>query len=171
MSHDPGSMSAGFSDPAAGTRRLLILGCSKAKTMDDGLIPAWQRYDGPAFRVLRRYLRQRQDPALSILVLSAEYGIVAADSRIPYYDRQMTPTRAGEIRHQVSATLSHLLNGSDFLPEQSKHVLVVLGREYLGALTDYTGNGSDWLINRRVLGRPGERLAQLKAWLNAESPT
>jgi hypothetical protein len=151
-------------------RRLLILGCSKAKTAHEGLVPAIERYDGPAFRVLRRYLRERHDPALRILVLSAEYGIIAADAQIPRYDRRMTLARARELQCRVSATLSRLLHESDMLPDDPHHVFVVLGKAYREAVSDYVGEGGHWLSDRCVSGPPGQRLAQLKTWLNAESP-
>jgi hypothetical protein len=41
---------------------MLILACSRRKRPDEGLLPAIERYDGPAFRVLRRFLREM--PAL-----------------------------------------------------------------------------------------------------------
>ena len=34
--------------------RLLIVACSRAKRPDAGSLPAIDRYDGPAFRLLRR---------------------------------------------------------------------------------------------------------------------
>lgn len=157
--------------PSPPPRRLLILGCSKAKTTHDGLIPAIDRYDGPAFRVLRRYLRERPDPALAVYVLSAEFGLIAADAPIPHYERLMTPARARELSRQVLDTLMHLLNDSDALLDDPKHILFVLGKNYRDALNDYIGTTSDCLLARCVAGRPGQRLAQLKSWLNAESPT
>jgi hypothetical protein len=151
--------------------RLLILGCSKAKTKHDELVPAIQRYDGPPFRVLRRYLRLRYDPVLRVYILSAEYGIIPTDALIPDYDRRMTPARSKQIRRHVLDTLTHLLNGSDILPHDPKHVLVVLGKVYRDVLTGYAGNGSEWLLNRCVSGRPGQRLTQLKTWLYVGSQT
>jgi hypothetical protein len=44
------------------TRRMLILACSRRKRPDEGLLPAIERYDGPAFRMVRRFLREM--PAL-----------------------------------------------------------------------------------------------------------
>ena len=42
--------------------RMLILACSRRKRPDEGLLPAIERYDGPALRVVRRFLREM--PAL-----------------------------------------------------------------------------------------------------------
>jgi hypothetical protein len=54
---------------AARTGRMLILACSRRKRPDEGLLPAIERYDGPAFRVLRRFLRKsrRSAPQPSLL--------------------------------------------------------------------------------------------------------
>lgn len=54
--------------------RLLILSCSRRKRLDTDLLPAIERYDGPAFRVLRRFLRERPFEAPDVLILSAEHG-------------------------------------------------------------------------------------------------
>ena len=57
---------------------MLILACSRRKRPDDGLLPAIERYDGPAFRVLRRYLRERPAGAPDVFILSAEHGLIGA---------------------------------------------------------------------------------------------
>jgi hypothetical protein len=41
---------------------MLILACSRRKRPDEGLLPAIEPYDGPAFRMVRRFLREM--PAL-----------------------------------------------------------------------------------------------------------
>jgi len=41
-----------------GGQRLLILSCSQRKRPDPSLLPAIERYNGPPFQVLRRYLRE-----------------------------------------------------------------------------------------------------------------
>ena len=63
----------------ARTGRMLILACSRRKRLDEGLLPAIDRYDGPAFRVLRRFLRERPAGAPDVLILSAKHGLIAHD--------------------------------------------------------------------------------------------
>ena len=43
-------------------KRLLILGCADRKRDSGGLLPALDRYDGPAYRVIRTFLREYQWP-------------------------------------------------------------------------------------------------------------
>src|SRR2546430_68654 len=93
----------------AGTSRLLLLSCSQRKLGTPGKILALQRYDGPAFRVVRRYLRESEDPALHICVLSAEHGLIASGERIADYDRKMDAERAAELRESSLATLEAIL--------------------------------------------------------------
>ncbi|HEU5327473.1 MAG TPA: hypothetical protein VFU78_05220, partial [Thermomicrobiales bacterium] len=63
--------------PRAQPADLLIIACSRRKRPAPGYLPAIERYDGPVFRVLRRYLRERGDAGLTIRILSAEYGLIA----------------------------------------------------------------------------------------------
>ena len=88
--------------------RLLILACSQRKRPDKGLLPAVERYDGPAFRVLRRFLRHSPSKAPDVLILSAEHGLIPHDLPIAAYDRKMAPTRAHELRPLVLAELGRM---------------------------------------------------------------
>jgi len=40
--------------------RLLFIACSQRKNPAEGVLPALDRYDGPAFGVLRKYLRETE---------------------------------------------------------------------------------------------------------------
>lgn len=89
--------------------RLLLISCSNRKRADYKLMPAIDRYDGPAFYVLRRYLRETDDHQLRVYILSAEFGIINAQKRIPDYDRLMTHSRARELREQTTRSLRLIL--------------------------------------------------------------
>ena len=61
-------------------KKLLILGCAGRKRDSDGLLPALDRYDGPSYRVVRKFLREYRWPEdVSIAVLSAEHGLLSAE--------------------------------------------------------------------------------------------
>lgn len=92
-----------------GPDRLLLISCSKRKRADSKLMPAIDRYDGPAFYVLRRYLRETNDRQLRIYILSAEFGIINLRRLIPDYDRFMTHSRARELREQTTRSLKSIL--------------------------------------------------------------
>ncbi|NEQ77914.1 MAG: hypothetical protein F6K23_35840 [Okeania sp. SIO2C9] len=50
------------------SRHLLIISCTRRKSLDVGLIPAIARYDGPKFRVLRRFLQQQPSNCQDIYI-------------------------------------------------------------------------------------------------------
>jgi len=83
---------------------VLVMACSATKRADEGDMPAIDRYDGPMWRTLRARLaelpRAREALAsgeLAIVVLSAQFGFIPADLRIPNYERLMTKARADEL--------------------------------------------------------------------------
>jgi hypothetical protein len=82
-------------------QRLLVISCSQRKTLGNGLVPAVDRYDGPAFRVLRKYLRELPDPGLRVLILSAKFGLIEAERKLPYYDHRLTRQEALAMRPKV----------------------------------------------------------------------
>jgi hypothetical protein len=132
---------------------LLIIACSATKRHDAGGLPAIDRYDGPAFRVLRKALRERAglSDALGIRILSAEFGLIGPWIHIPNYDRRMTAERAQELRPEVTAALGGLW------PAAYVHA----NHRYRLALPP-----APWPVSIRVAHRGiGYQLAQLKAWL------
>jgi hypothetical protein len=113
--------------------RCLILSCTQAKRGDERPLPALERYDGPAFRVVRRFLRQA-DPALrdvDVYVLSARYGLISANQRIADYDQRMTPARVAELRPEVLSRLREILS------QGYAEVFLSLGRSYLQAVNGF----------------------------------
>lgn len=136
---------------------LLILACSATKLRNGGLTPAIDRYDGPAYRVLRKALRERPGLAerLEVGVLSARYGLIRGGLPIAYYDQRMTSARAAEIGAEMSYQLA--------LPTWRGPwgaVFVNVGASYRPALPDPL----PWPATQ-ARGGIGERLGQLKEWL------
>ncbi|NNJ13625.1 hypothetical protein EKD04_025190 [Chloroflexales bacterium ZM16-3] len=145
---------------------LLILACSATKRADTAPLPARERYDGPAYRVLRTALRERAGlaEALTIRILSAEYGLIASDTPIPWYDRRMTPTRARELIPAVRAARRPLER------QRWDAIAISLGAAYWPAMPE------DWGVMtigveqppetiRMISGSQGRRLGQLRQWL------
>lgn len=149
----------------AGTGRMLILACSRRKRPDGGPLPAIERYDGPAFRVLRRFLRERPAEAPNVLILSAEHGLISHDLPIAAYDREMTPARASELHPLVLAELDRI-----FATQAPRETLIFAGRHYLTALGANDASSIP-LFNARVCaGALGRKLAELHDWLHGGPP-
>ncbi len=144
---------------------MLILACSRRKRIDGRLLPAVERYDGPAFRVLRRLLREKPSKAPYVLVLSAEHGLIPHNRPIAVYDREMTPARAHELRPRVLDELDRVVS-----TRSPQDTLVFAGRHYLTAL------GTDGTLPilgpnaRACAGGLGRKLAELHDWLHGGPP-
>jgi hypothetical protein len=144
--------------------RLLILSCSQRKVSSKGRLPAIERYDGPAFRVLRNYLREGAPGAPTVLILSAKYGLIKAGRTIPWYDHRLSGAAAERLRPAVLRTARRVLGSHAW-----RAVGVCAGKEYQSALSGLAellpaGVRVEWLA-----GGLGKRLAALRKWLRQDS--
>ncbi len=144
-------------------QRLLILSCTARKRPDAGSLSAVMRYDGPAFRVYRRFRTAQVDNSVTMYVLSAEYGLIPEAEPVPLYERSMTRERAAELQSRVRDVLNKILR--EFAVEEA---LVCVGRRYLAALPDPPLPDSIcWQV---AGGPPGARLSKLHDWLYGSPP-
>jgi hypothetical protein len=123
-----------------------------------------ERYDGPSYRVVRRYLREHATGAthLDTVALSAEFGLICAGTPLPVYDRRMTPRRAEALRPSVLAALRCRLVRRSYTT-----IFVNAGRDYLLALAGYEDLIAPRVRVQVAAGPPGCRLRQLRDWLGA----
>ncbi len=145
------------------TLRLLLMACSATKRPDPGLLSAFARYDGPSFRTVRKWCAAHPNEArrLDILIVSAKYGLLSAfHSEIADYDQRMTADRAREL---IPSIVNGLVSGLAHNPYSS--MLVHLGQDYLPVLG--VGLLPAPLAVSFTAGGIGERLGQLKRWLEA----
>ena len=153
--------------------RLLILSCSQRKRPQPGLLPAIERYDGPFFRVLRRYRQgysagnPESKAKPDVHILSAEFGLMPADRPIPNYERRMTVGRAEELRHSVLDNLRNLLRPNT--PYQE--LFLCMGREYRLVLEGWETWRPTGLIVGQAEGSMGGKQAQLYDWLYGAPPS
>jgi len=142
-------------------RRLLVLSCSQRKRFDPGLMPAIERYDGPAFRVLRRFLREQPECAeqLDVWILSAAYGLIPADFPTPEYDQVMTSQRAAELREEVLAAFIKRMNAG------YGELCLVLSKKYFKALEGWSTLVPQGVSVTIADGPQGVKLKQLRYWL------
>jgi hypothetical protein len=141
-------------------QRLLVLACSERKRPDPGYMPAIERYDGPAYRVLRRYVQSQSHDKPDIYILSAQYGLIRGDSAIPVYDRRMTRPRALELREAMETALQSLDLGARY-----HTVFLAAGAVYRELLAPpiLRAIPHEQLITST--GSPGIQLTRLKSWL------
>lgn len=166
----PNSRACGILGAASeGTREqsqnLLILSCSQRKRTAPGLLPAIDRYDGPAFRVLRRFLQKQPSELLDIYILSAEFGLIPDNHLIPAYDHRMTQQRARELHSGVISELGKIFNTKSY-----QELFIFAGRDYLPTLDGYDVLMPSGLSVRVASSGLGKKLSELHDWLYGKSP-
>ena len=156
-------MSTIYEDTISSKSRLLILSCSQKKRSSPGSVPALERYDGPAFRVMNKFIRVCSSEAQlpDTYILSAKFGLISADEPIPHYDRRMTPQRIKELQQPTLSELKQILNG-----KQYQEFFISMGKDYLRVLDGYkllTSTNLDVTVSQ---GSMGCKLAELRNWLH-----
>jgi len=138
------------------------MSCAKTKLPNASPLPAVERYDGPYFRVLRRFLRETpySQDHLKVLILSAEFGLIPSDWPIPNYDRRMTPSRTEELRPQVLKTLRSELADGHFT-----ELFILLGADYQKAVRGFEAVVPTKTKIIQAKGAQGIKAGQLKHWL------
>lgn len=112
--------------------RMVIVGCSARKAVTPGPLAALELYEGGCVPPLRARLGGQPQLRARVRILSAEHGLVTADTPLHTYDRPLDPGRAAELRPAVMAAL-HREMTIDGVPHE---VLVVAEPLYLVLLAD-----------------------------------
>ena len=146
-------------------RRLLLLSCSRRKRRERGLLPAINRYDGPAFRVLRRYLDKQPIARPDVLILSAKWGLIPGDTLLPRYDQQMTERRAKELRPLIAKRLRKILEARPY-----EEIFIAMSKSYFQVLNDQELFKITGLTIYIPLGRQGQKISALYDWLHDNPP-
>src|SRR5262245_45332918 len=107
--------------------RLLIISCSRRKNPASKKLPAIERYNGPIFQVLRKFLNECPKDArtLDVYILSAKLGLIPLQQKIPYYDMQMNIRRATELNPKVIAAVQQILARNCY-----DKVFICMGKNY-----------------------------------------
>lgn len=128
-------------------------------------MPALERYDGPAFRGIRKTMWEGHwSKDVQLLIVSVEFGLITANSSIPWYDRtlRVTPARAAELNTEIADALDQHLADADrlFLNVAGAYSMALAGSPAL------TNLRQDSRV-QEAADRNGERLAQLKQWIQS----
>lgn len=139
------------------TSRLLLLACSATKRKNRRLLPAIDRYDGPAFRTLRRFWREggRSPQPKDVYILSARFGLIRGTKKIPDYDQVMNEDRAARLGPKAGRTLKSTIRKRAY-----GDGLAVMGLRYRQVLELET----IWPFSV-ANGGIGYQLGILKSWL------
>ena len=146
--------------------RLLVLSCSATKRPNAECLPAIERYNGPFYTTLRKFLAEHPHEAqsLTILVVSAEYGLINGHRLIPDYDHRMTPERAEDLRPQVSRRFAALLAHR---PVPFARTFINFGRDYKCAFQIDPASRPPLGDITEACGGIGKKRGQMRCWLEA----
>lgn len=140
---------------------LLVISCSQEKLNISNPAPAFELYNGPIYKSIRKIKREDNLPKnVDILIISAKYGVLGFYDLIEKYNQRMTKERAEELKSDVFNELK-----KHFKNKQYKEIFINLGKDYLSVL-----DGTENIIPRgtRIVyaeGRIGEKLKQTRDWL------
>ena len=138
--------------------RLLIISCSQRKRRQKA--PAWDLYDGVAFRMLRKIEREANlSDSVEILIISSKYGLIASSQVIEYYDECLTQQRAQDLKSDVERDLKDFL--IDYKPRE---VFCCLGQRYRELVEETLA--SSGIPYSNAVGRIGEKLAETRRWIS-----
>lgn len=144
------------------SRYLLIMACSQRKRPAPSLLPAIERYDGPTFQVLRKFLLERPSEAqwIDTFILSAKFGLIPANHPIPNYDCRMSQQRAQELQAKVVHNFGKILQATSY-----NELFINLGQNYWQALAGYERLMPPYTRVIIAQGSQGGRQAALRRWL------
>lgn len=150
------------------SRPLLVMPCSARKSPAPGLIPARERYTGPAWRTLHA---NAGELALEVIVLSAAHGFIYAETPIATYDRKLDDRRADELMFDISAPWARekaLAAPQVFLMGSYAYRAVMMEVLFSGTRAILDPARVWWPHDRgERLPGIGEQVSDLKAWLNS----
>lgn len=139
----------------------LVMACGGKKVeTHGGAVKAINLYDGPQYKMLRRYGFHLQNGGLDIWILSAKHGLMGANALIGTYNQLMDEDRAAELTADTDhmCSLTHAAEG--------RIVYVFGGVLYRQVVTHWSEQCE--LECRQVAttgSRIGEQLQQLKKFL------
>jgi hypothetical protein len=141
---------------------LVILGCSQRKAHTSRLLPAIDRYDGPAFRVLRKYNREETGNSVEACVLSARFGLVPGNLPLPLYDCELPQIDRTALRTQVEQQFKRTMD-----EVQPQRLFVSLGCQYLPLIAEPLTREVAPASLVIATGGIGGRASRLVRWLKS----
>src|SRR5205085_66192 len=104
---------------------LIIIGCSQRKKKTSRSVPAIDRYDGPIFQVLRKYIREKPEIQSGAYILSGRFGLIDAEFPTPRYSHRLTSADVLSLRVSVDSQVKKAIGRV-----QPERVFVSVGSQY-----------------------------------------
>lgn len=145
----------------------MLLSCCERKKASPNLLPALERYDGPAFFILRKFLNECpiQAEELDVYVLSAKFGLIAVTQPIPNYDLLLDTNRCVELQPRVHKQIQRWSQHSSY-----RELFVSVTQKYEAVLGDLSQLDPTKLKIHFARGKSGGKLSDLRDWLYEKPP-
>lgn len=147
---------------------LLVQSCSKSKNKVEDKVQAIDVYSGYFFKIIKKAMREEKFCSnMDICILSAEYGLIDAETEIEWYDRRMDHQRARELISDVTNDLH------ERVVDNYDRVIVNVGEVYKKAIDDglSTLDVDVYYIQGEGIGVKGSRLKGLiRGEIGMDSP-
>lgn len=143
--------------------RLMMLGCSSSKSDALEALPAIDRYNGTAYKVIKKARREGYWPKdTHIFIVSAKYGLISEHTCIEIYDQKMTNARAVELQAEVSGSVDILLKKGGY-----RKIFLNMGAIYMQSirLSREIERARQAGILQEAFGGIGLRQKQMKRWI------
>ena len=139
-------------------KKLLIVGCSQKKKDFVNLTPAIELYDGPTFRMLRKY-KPIYYNGVDVMIISAKYGLMNHNHLIYNYDQRLTKEQVPLLKMKTKERLSKQLQESNY-----NEIMLSMGKDYLQLFDGIEKFKPKYKI-KIAKGKIGEKLHHTKRWL------
>jgi len=148
-----------------GKRKLLILGPSYRRKIDDDLLPALERYDGIIYRVARKYLGDVKD--VDVAIMRDNLTLVDGSALVPYSKPEGENWRMKTI-HREAVERAKMVNES-YLRNRLRRrkyceIFVSMGKGYAAALPELSQY--EIIVRFPASGGLGPKAQALKKWFS-----
>jgi hypothetical protein len=154
--------------------RLLVISCGISKSDAPGNIPAIERYTGPRYNELRKWIAANPGQEPQVVILSGKFGFIPGRRLIPDYNQPMTPNHADRLVRDGAAE-NGAMDAAHRYRDGYRDVFIVGGGEYTAPInatvTQLVQAGvihPDAAINRSQ-GNPGVQKKQMMDWVGKAS--
>jgi len=144
-------------------KKLLILGPSYRRKLDEKPLPAFKRYDGIFFRVAKKHLPNVEN--VDVLVMNDDLILVEPSTPIPYQPprgREWTELNLPKDLIKKAKEKNKEILNRKLKDKVYSEVFIAMGKRFAEALPDLTQYNIRFVFPR---GGPGPKAQALKQWI------
>ena len=115
-------------------KKLILVSSSFGRSKYPDLLPAFDRYTGVFFRVIKKSIREGFLQNTDILIITEKYGILEPDEMIPYEPPEYKSVHIIDIDKTRQRNLKELLNY--FKRREYSEIFVAAGKTYIQLIVE-----------------------------------